>query len=206
MKKIFVLAVLLVSSISLVCSQNIDDIFKDIPFDILPGLSDDNKNELLINRDVSSVIGSFSRVSKVEHTDTFIKLKTSEVGTTQIKLLPKGEDEVVVLVVKTVCDSICDSSFKLYSTSWDEIENVMPTFSIDTFFDINAISKILSIDVVTPLFVPIIANVDKDSDNIVIKIDLDNLFTEKQKDSIMPYLLNKELNLQWNGSSFSIVE
>lgn len=204
MRKIFVVFFILLYS-SLIWSQKIDDVFREMPFEILPGLTDEDKEMMMIDTGKVSVPSQLGEVSKIEHSDTYVKFTTSKAGTTQIKILGSDYDSLIICVVKTVCDSICDSDIKFYSTDWVELDRtqLLKYVSIDSFLRSKDIISILSVDAVLPLFYPVSAELYAESEHIILKMDLEDVLSKDQFEILRPYIVKSEVELKWNGASFN---
>lgn len=111
-------------------AQNIRDIFGKMPEELLIGVSDNNKVLLTADTMAITIPYTMGEISKKHQSDTELLLQTSEVGTTQIKLLPVATDSTVVCVIKTVCSPYCDSHISFYSTSWQPLptSDFMPDY------------------------------------------------------------------------------
>ncbi len=104
MKRYIIL--LLLSSISFLSSgQTINELFKSMPSEYLPAFSEANKTMLLVDSSLSVIPYALGEIERLEYTDTFLSLKTSEVGTMQIKILPLVNNTQIVALIKTVCSS-----------------------------------------------------------------------------------------------------
>lgn len=204
MKKITVLLLILLCT-SLSWSQKIDDVFKAMPFEIVPGLTSEDKEMIVVDKVEVSVPNQLGEIKKIEHTDTFVKLQTSKVGTTQIKLLSAEGSSDLVCVIKSICDDACDSNVRFFTTEWKELdkESLLPKVDINYFINVEGIKNSIETDIALPLYIPLQAVLNKDDNNLTIKIDIDKLFTTSQIDKMKPYILNEELSLSWNGTSFN---
>ena len=149
MKKYIFTLILLVSFVvpkQSVYGQTINDIFKSMPTELLPGVSEGNKTMLIVDTSKTTVPYIFGEIQKVSHSSSYLKIKTSDVGNTQIKLLPVAGNssiasESIVSVIKTVCGGaetdICNSIITFYTTNWKELDGelLLPTLSPELFMD-----------------------------------------------------------------------
>src|SRR5690554_5475125 len=108
--------------------QTIDTVFKTMPIEFLPAFSDANKTMLLMDTSLSVIPYPLGKIERLEYTDTFLSLKTSDVGTLQLKLLPLVNNTLIISVVKTVCSNVCDSEIRFFTDKWEEIDknNLLP--------------------------------------------------------------------------------
>ena len=100
MKKIIIAFFIFISTS--VFSQKIDDVFKTMPNSVLPGLSESNRTMFLVDTGKTVIPYSLGKIEKLAYTPDFLKIKTSDIGTTQIKLLPLINDTKIICVIKTV--------------------------------------------------------------------------------------------------------
>ena len=92
---------------------------------------------LLVDSSLSVIPYALGEIERLEYTDTFLSLKTSEVGTMQIKILPLVNNTQIVAFIKTVCSSnVCDSDIQFFTNEWEEIQkNKYTTYTHPLFFD-----------------------------------------------------------------------
>lgn len=205
MKKISLIFFVLLT-VTLVKSQDIGVLFKSVPFEIVPVLSEEDKDMMLMDTGVVTIHNPLGQITKVEHTDSFIKIKTSEVGTIQIKLLSADSDNAVISVVRTVCSDMCDSSIQFYNLNWEEQskERFFPGIDINYFLDIDRMNKDTSAEVHSPLFFPYEMEFQKNSDDIVVRVDAASLYPKSLTDTIKSYINNEKLVLMWDGKRYSV--
>ncbi len=75
--------------------QTVGDLFKAMPSELLPGLSEGNKTMLLVDTGQTSVPYPLGEVKKRVHSDDHLLLQTSNVGTIELKLLPVAYPPVI---------------------------------------------------------------------------------------------------------------
>src|SRR5690554_1249719 len=83
MKK-YILSLFLYTSLA-IQSQTIGDIFKFMPENMLPGVSEGNKTMLIVDSTNTTVPYIFGEIKKVSHNSNYLKIETSEIGTLQLK-------------------------------------------------------------------------------------------------------------------------
>ncbi len=189
-------------------SQKVDEVFKSMPFEISPLLSSDDKDMLLLGEGEVSIPTNLGEVTRLSLTNTYIKFKTSKVGTTQIKLLTKDDSQNIICVINTLCDSICDSSIKFYSTEWDELDKniFLPDFDIKLFVDTKKIKADNSYKLLIPLFYPVSLDFTDGDNNLNMKLDIENSIVGNGQSNIKSYIINSDLLLKWNGQTFDYVK
>ena len=205
MKRYIIL--LLLSSIAFLSSgQTMNELFKSMPSEHLPAFSDADKTMLLVDSSLSVIPYALGQIERLKYTDTFLSLKTSEVGTMQIKILPLVNNTQVVALIKTVCSSnICDSNIRFFTNQWEEIEksSLLPTIPPSLFFDNSKMD--------TPEFKWAISRIDiyplqfefKDGGNdLQVRFDITNHLSKQDAAKIEPYLKKETIDLSWNKSTF----
>ncbi len=192
-----------------VYSQTINDMFKSMPAELLPGVSEGNKTMLIVDTAQATVPYIFGEIQKVKHSSSYLKIKTSEVGNTQIKLLPVTEDSLIIAVIKTVCgnsgEGVCNSHISFYSTDWAELDNELfiPTISPEMFMDSSKkefenYKYALSL----PDIYPISATFDETNADLTLQLHYKDRLTELHVKEFETYLETERVVLKWNGSTF----
>ena len=195
-------------SISLLWSQGLESVFKAMPFDIVPGITSDDKDIMLVDTGKVSVPTPLGEVTKIYHTDKSISLTTSTIGSTDIHILSKEDGSEVILVIKTVRGSIdnsaLDSSLKIYTSDWQELsaEGIIPIVSMQSFIDIEGIKNSLSSDLILPSYCPVAAEYKVETGDLVLSVDTENLFGKDMLSSMKQFIISDNIVLKWNGVSF----
>src|SRR5690554_1617129 len=84
--------------------QSFGDLFISMPSHLLPGVSEENKTLLLADTGKTKVPYALGEVHKIRQSPDYLMIRTSAIGTTQMKMLPVAEDSLIVCLIKTVCD------------------------------------------------------------------------------------------------------
>lgn len=185
--------------------QNIDEVFKTMPEEYLPSFSEANKTMLLVDTSLSVIPYPLGEIEKLAYSDTFLSIKTSEVGTMQIKLLPLVNKTQIVALIKTVCGTVCDSDIRFYSLDWEKIDksSLLPQIPKQTFFDstkkdTSEFKWALSLIDIYPLHFQFI----EESDNLEVTFDFKEYLSPVDFQKVTPYIKNETINLLWNKSMF----
>lgn len=205
MRKIYflLLSVILLSSNGY--SQNINNVFKSMPEHILPGFSEDNRTMLLVDTGTTVIPYSLGKIEKLNHTSDYLKLKTSNVGTTQIKILTTDDKNFVICVIKTVCSKACDSNISFYNADWQQVETkqYLPELSPDIFFNAETKkSEKYNFAVSLPDIYPVWAEFVENSNDLALTLDYKNYLSEAQLPEIESYIKNTTYILKWDKHSF----
>ena len=200
------LSITLLSCISFLSyGQTIDELFKTMPDAFLPAFSEADKTMLLVDSSLSVIPYPLGEIEKLGYSDTFLSLKTSKVGTMQIKILPLVNNTQIIVLIKTVCSGVCDSDIRFFTTEWHEIDksNMLPTITPHIFFDETKLDS--------PGFKWTVSQIDifplqfyfKDgSTDLHLKFDIANHLSSQDFVKLEPYLVKDTINLLWNKSTF----
>ena len=204
MKRYFTL--LLLSCITLLSyGQTIDEVFKTMPNAFLPAFSEADKTMLLVDSSLSVIPYALGEIERLAYSDTFLSIKTSEVGTMQIKILPLINNTQIIVLIKTVCSGVCDSDIRFFTSDWKEIDkrSLLPTITPQVFFDQKELN--------TPGFKWTVSQIDmfplqfqfkNGSNNLQVKFDIANHLSALDFAKIEPYLVKETIDLLWNKSMF----
>ena len=203
MKQFILLFLLMISSA--VFSQTVGDLFKSMPAELLPGVSEGNKTMLLVDTGKTAVPYPLGEIQKVAQSDDYLQIKTSDIGTTQLKLLPMGNDSVIVCLIKTVCGGVCDSHLSFYTTDWKKLnsEAFLPDVSAEIFF--NSSRKKSENDkyaVSLPDIYPISAAFNEKGTDLTLIFHYKERLTEAQIEELKPLLKSDSVILTWDNASF----
>ena len=204
MKRYFTLLIL--SCITLVSyGQKMDEVFKTMPGEFLPAFSEADRTMLLVDSSLSVIPYALGEIERLAYSDTFLSIKTSEVGTMQIKILPLINNTQIIVLIKTVCSGICDSDIRFFTSEWVEIEkdSLLPAITPSVFFDQKELD--------TPGFKWTVSQIDifplqfqfkNGGDNLQVKFDIVNHLSSQNSVKISPYLVTETIDLMWNKSTF----
>lgn len=197
---------LLFSCITLLSyGQKIDEVFKTMPDEFLPAFTEADKTMLLVDSNLSVIPYALGEIEKLAYSETFLSIKTSEVGTMQIKLLPLVNNTQIVAMIKTVCSKVCDSNIRFFSKEWEEIDksSILPQITALTFFDSSKAD--------TPEFKWALSHIDmfpiryqfkNGSNNLAVTFDFKNYLSKQDVQKVSPFLHNETVDLMWNKSTF----
>jgi hypothetical protein len=176
-----------------------------MPSGLLPGVSENNKTMLLVDTGKTVVPYAMGEVQKLRQSNDFLQIRTSAVGTTQLKMLPVAEDSVIVCLIKTVCGDICDSNITFYTTDWEILQKkqFMPLVAAENFFDssqkeANNYKYALSL----PDIYPISAEFSDGSSDLTLRFNYREYLNDDQIAEIQPYLKSDSIILKWNNATF----
>jgi hypothetical protein len=190
---------------TLIHAQTVGDLFKSMPADLLPGVSEGNKTMLLVDSGRTAVPYPLGEIQKVSQSDDYLQIKTSDIGTTQLKLLQMGNDSVIVCLIKTVCGDVCDSHLSFYTSDWKKLnsEAFLPDVSAEIFF--NSSRKMSENDkyaVSLPDIYPISAAFNEKGTDLTLMFHYKDRLTEAQIEELKPLLKSDSVVLTWDNASF----
>jgi hypothetical protein len=127
MKKLFqILAVLLLASTS-AFSSTTDSLFIKLPDNLIPTLTSKQRYELTEyfksgkNDSVKNLVGSNTILQKYDTASCHIIVKTSGIGTTEIKRLNASNNSFSIAIINTISQPIMFSTLSFYNESWQRI-------------------------------------------------------------------------------------
>ena len=211
MRKIMI-QLFLLAAVAAYGNTTIDDVFRTMPAQFLPGFHDQHREALLLsdNRPVSYPLGE---ITKLHHTDNFLEIRTSAVGTMQIKmlpirrasLLPARRNSFIISVIQTVCGSACDSHISFFDTRWQPLDThtLLPDISAAIFMD--SVQKeagnekyILSLSGISPIS----AQFSGKNNSLVLTFNYRQHLSPGMIEELTPFLETDTVVLQWHNGRF----
>jgi hypothetical protein len=190
---------------TIVEAQQVGDLFKAMPPELLPGVSEGNKTMLLVDSGKTTVPYPLGEIVKEAYGNDYLRLQTSKIGTLQLKLLPVSEDSVVVCLIKTVCGNVCDSHISFYTSEWKKLdkEAFLPTISAEIF--LNSSQKKSKNDkyaVSLPDIYPISASFSETGTDLTLRFHYEDRLTDEQVQKLKPLLKGDSVVLKWDHATF----
>lgn len=203
-KKTVLLFFILCAS-TLIYGQKINEVFNTMPETMLPGFSAANKTMLLIDTTASSIPYPLGSIELRDYSDDFLSLKTSSVGSMQLKLLSLINNSKIICVVKTVCGNFCDSDIQFYDTDWRILDKkpLIPLISEKLFLDTakrenpdfgEAMAKVDIFPVSIVLY--------PDNEQLTLLYNITDYLSQKDAEMLMPYIRQQKITYIWNKSRF----
>ncbi|HPD86753.1 MAG TPA: DUF3256 family protein [Proteiniphilum sp.] len=205
MKKITTIFLLLLSMTA--TGQTIADLFRSMPSELLPGVSEANKTMLLVDSGKTSVPYALGEIDKIAQSNDFVHIRTSDAGDLQLKVLPLSSDSLIVSVIHTVCAGVCDSRISFYTTNWEKIDQelFLPEISKEIFFNSsNKNSDNYKYAVSLPDIFPISARFGKTGSDLTLRLHYRERLTDDQTEEIKPFLVSDTLLFEWENGSFRL--
>ena len=205
MKKITTIFLLLLSMTA--TGQTIADLFRSMPSELLPGVSEANKTMLLVDSGKTSVPYALGEIGKIAQSNDFVHIRTSDAGDLQLKVLPLSSDSLIVSVIQTVCAGVCDSRIYFFTTNWEELDQelFLPQLSSEIFFNSSKKdSDNYKYAVSLPDIFPISARFGKTGTDLTLELHYRERLTDDQTEEIKPFLVSDTLLFEWENGSFRL--
>lgn len=209
MKKLALAILLLIITIS-VPAQDMKNIIMTMPENIVYGLEAADKTLLASGLDDTTRMtvnrGRLGQVIRQAVSQDFLSLKTSDAGTTEIKLLPLINETQIICVIKTACANICDSKIQFYTTKWSPIpqEDLLPKINKELFIepgvDKNSqefINAYAALDLN-----PMRMELSPTDTSLKVYYDIDKYLNKEDYKKIEPFLIENPKIFYWDKSSF----
>ncbi len=190
---------------TIIYAQQAEDLFKSMPSELLPGVSEGNKTMLVVDRSKTTVPYPLGEMEKLAHGDDYLQIKTSDVGTFQLKLLPVHSDSVVVCLIRTVCTNLCDSHISFYTSDWKKLssEPLLPDVLSDFFLNSSPKkSKNDKYAVSLPDIYPISASFSETGTDLTLRFHYEDRLTDEQVQKLKPLLKGDSVVLKWDHATF----
>lgn len=205
MKKITTIFLLLLSMTA--TGQTIADLFRSMPSELLPGVSEANKTMLLVDSGKTSVPYALGEIGKIAQSNDFVHIRTSDAGDLQLKVLPLSSDSLIVSVIQTVCAGVCDSRIYFFTTNWEELDQelFLPVLSKEIFFNSSKKdSDNYKYAVSLPDIFPISARFGKTGTDLTLELHYRERLTDDQIVEITPFLVGDTLLVKWENGTFRL--
>ena len=205
MKKITTIFLLLLSMTA--TGQTIADLFRSMPSELLPGVSEANKTMLLVDSGKTSVPYALGEIGKIAQSNDFVHIRTSDAGDLQLKVLPLSSDSLIVSVIQTVCAGVCDSRIYFFTTNWEELDQelFLPQLSSEIFFNSSKKdSDNYKYAVSLPDVFPISARFGKTGTDLTLELHYRERLTDDQTEEITPFLVGDTLLVKWENGTFRL--
>lgn len=195
-------------------AQSASDLFLTMPSRLFPALTEVNKADMIdfINSGMKSEVKNVfdSTVVMTEMNDTYLSVKTSSVGSMQMKVLPLNDSTSVICLVRTVCPGACVSNVRFFSTGWEQLER-------DTFFTMPALSDFVmrndSAFMADSVAHSSLADIDlfelylsPDDYTLTVMSSVTGYATKEEAARLSQWLKPEGVRLQWRDGKFVIAD
>ena len=189
-------------------AQNINSVFVSMPDSLSPLLTKVNRQDFadFLSSGMKAVVknrfGGQSEMLKL--TDDYLKLKTTEASSEEMKQLPLNDSVNVVCVVKTYNGPAEDSQVYFYSTDWKELplRNFISLPEHEDFYKSSndSVSTISREDFANEMYIMKAELSDKDN-SIVFKCNTLEAMGKESADIMKPYTVDS-LKFNWNAGKY----
>lgn len=116
------LAIIMIMAAVATHAQTAAQLFVNMPDRLFPALTAVNRADMIdfIDNGMRAVVSNAmdSTAEMTAKTDDYIAVKTSAMGSMQMKVLPLNDSTSVICLVRTVCPGACMSSVRFFDTGW----------------------------------------------------------------------------------------
>ncbi len=209
-RKLFILLFLSLSTF-VMGQVRMNNLIEDIPFEILPGMNKELLGELSLGHgqeDTLKVKNIFTGTTCIDSiSNDFVKIISSDVVETQIRLLFFKDSTYIISVVKTFNEPVKESTISFYSKTWKPLEDnfMLPNINkpeelLEDFIFQPDTMKTQRFLELTKYIEPVIINADFSKQN-VLSLNLSiPLMPSDEIDSLKTILRKKEF--LWDGKNF----
>ncbi|MBP1617703.1 MAG: hypothetical protein H6Q14_1530 [Bacteroidetes bacterium] len=208
MKYIFS-SILLLFCLTTINAQTIQDVILTIPDDVVVGLTTEQKTQLCADPATDSVAVENvlnGQIIRLAISNDYVSLQTSDVGTTQIKILPLVNDTKILAVVKTVCSDACDSRIQFYTLDWRLLpeQSLLPIRTFDWFIkqDIDRQSSDFKDAIKAVDMNPILLNFSPTDYSLTADSEIGNYISSEDYAGLASFLTGKPKVFVWDKISF----
>lgn len=210
MKRVLLFAAIVLSCVTCLHAQDIGTVILTMPSGVIGGLDTVTKDKLISNQEDTVAIvverGEFGSAKRLAFSPDYIEVQTSDVGTTQIKLLSLINDTKIICVVKTVCAKVCDSQIQFYTTNWIPIpqSGLLPDLNKEWFIkaDVDKDNTHFQNAYIALDMTPMKIRLYPDNTNMEIHYEIDNYLSAEDYKEIESYLIKEPKILTWDKASF----
>lgn len=202
MKK-FVTVLVFSAAILSVSARDISSLFGEMPNYILPYLSTNNRKDLVDlfqagkTPTIENLLKGTTRLRTLK--SDFLELQLNQSSSAQLKLLRLNDTTEVIILIKTVCGSACESRISSYDTKWKPLDNatLLPTLSAKDF-----ILKPENEDAIRALNIAFISyTFNEKSSNLTASIDIKN-YLSKEDLSKFEAAFKPSIEFKWEAGRF----
>lgn len=192
-----------------VLAQDINKVFKDMPRDIIYGLSPE-LNEMLLDspKDTSKFVATavYENIKRKALNSEFIALQTSKAGMTEIKLLPLINESKIICVVQTVSGVITDSRISFYTDKWEPVDgsDLLPKRDVNWFLkeDVDKSSEKYAHAISSLIMSPMKYTLSPDEAILTVEFDPKGFLSKEDYKNLEPFLKQEPKVLKWDKVRF----
>ena len=209
MRKVFLIVVSVLCGIS-ASAQDMKSVFIAMPDSITPLLTKVNKEDFVDFLDSNmkaEVKNRFDGTAEMKVlTEDYTLVRTSELGTLEMKLLPVNDSTKVICMVKTVCASACDSDVRFYTSDWSkelDAASLLQRPSADVFFLLNDTLSEEGVLIRKKADMHLMkASLSKDVPTLTFIYTTPDYLNQEDKEKLLPHLRKEPVVLEWKDGQF----
>lgn len=208
MKKIQLALLLFFTFSGFVKAQDIASVIFSIPDELTLKIPDDQKERLAELSDdtvtVSNILGE--NVERLGISKDYVAIKTSSIGTLQIKLLPLINNSYIIGVIRTVCDMACDSQIDFYTTDWKHLSTAELFPKKDKEWFLNAAADRQSFEFKNAYgaldMTPVKYTFSPNDNTVTAEYDIKKYLSSDDYHLLEPFLSTDVITFRWDRTSF----
>lgn len=192
--------------------SNVEKAFVTMPDDFYLNLTQEMR-VLMVDRmrkgeepKVKNKFGGESRIDSIDQQNSWIRIKNSENGVVEIKVLEREGRPAAIFLIFTACAPACSSHTGVFTLDW----RLMPaplfsTISLTDFLDFDKIKADgKNTDYVTSLVDLQLVEFSFADDHKTLKAKLNSEKELSQEDieKVKPYIKTRQITFVWDGNSF----
>ncbi|MBQ5778581.1 MAG: DUF3256 family protein [Paludibacteraceae bacterium] len=150
-----------------------------------------------------------SKIEKIVPKNNWMKIRTSEVASLELKLLPVGDSTSVMVLIYSVCGPTCASQVSVFRSGWVSMrESIVPRLSIMDFLDKEKIQKEeQNLDKIQSIIdIPFIEYFFDEKDVLHVRLNTDKFLEKETFDKVKDYIKTFEYQYVWNGRRFNLLD
>ncbi len=203
----------MVICLSSTAKTSISDVLGSIPKEIIPSLNDEQRSELLLNREtndsleIKNMLDGFTSIDSIA--PDFVKISASKALELQIRLLPYNDSTQIICLVKTYTTPMLESSVSFYNTDWSALSTDFdlpnpndPDALFSSFIQRPDTMQEETFNDLCKFIEPVVINADF-SKNTTISYNLTLPLTSNDKTEELKAII-KPLFFKWNGDNFTL--
>jgi len=191
-------------------SQTIDQLFVNIPDDMVPQLESAWRKDLidLYNAGKTATLENtmHGKSTLLKMSDNYLLLNTTERSSIELKLLPLINNTNIICMVTTVYAPVADSQVKFYSTDWKQLPDneIFTAPNLNKFIITEAgnnspdyIDAMASLDICLMKY-----SLNEDNTDLTADFTTPRYLDEESFRKAVPFLIKKPLVYEWRAGSF----
>lgn len=155
---------------------------------------------------VRNHFGGDSRIDSIDQQNDWMRIRNSESGALEIKVLQTQGKPSAIFLVFTACAPACSSHTGVFTLDWRLLpSSVLSNVSINDFLDMDKIKEDgKKEEYVTSLLDLQLVDFSFAGDHKTLKATLNSEkeLSQEDRDKVAPYIKTRQITFVWDGTSF----